>query len=91
MYIMNWKLLFTTLAAALSLASCVSTPASRIQKNPALFNSLPPSQKTLVEAGQIAEGMSPSVVFLLLLFFSLVGDGIGYFVSLYKEVLFRLY
>ena len=56
MYIMNWKLLFTTLAAALSLASCVSTPASRIQKNPALFNSLPPSQKTLVEAGQIAEG-----------------------------------
>ena len=28
---------------------------------------------------------------LLLLFFSLVGDGIGYFVSLYKEVLFRLY
>lgn len=64
MYIMNWKLLFTTLAAALSLASCVSTPASRIQKNPALFNSLPPSQKTLVEAGQIAEGMSPPAVFL---------------------------
>ena len=35
-------------------------------------------------------GMS-DIVFLLLLFFSLVGDGIGYFVSLYKEVLFRLY
>ena len=31
------------------------------------------------------------IIFLLLLFFSLVGDGIGYFVSLYKEVLFRLY
>ena len=64
MNIMSWKLLFTTLSAALSLASCVSTPASRIQKNPALFNSLPPSQKTLVESGQIAEGMSPPAVFL---------------------------
>ena len=31
------------------------------------------------------------IIFLLLLFFSLVGDGIGYFVSLYKEELFRLY
>lgn len=31
------------------------------------------------------------VIFLLLLFFSLVGDGIGYFVSLYKEIVFRLY
>ena len=56
MHIMNWKLLFTTMAAALSLASCVSSPASRIQKNPALFNSLPPAQKALVETGQIAEG-----------------------------------
>ena len=37
MYIMSWKLLFTTLSAALCLASCVSTPASRIQKNPAVF------------------------------------------------------
>ncbi len=31
------------------------------------------------------------VVFLLLLFFTLVGDGIGYFTSLYKEITFRLY
>lgn len=31
------------------------------------------------------------IIFLLLLFFSLVGDGIGYFISLYKEILFRLY
>ena len=31
------------------------------------------------------------VVFLLLLFFTLVGDGIGYFVSIYKEITFRLY
>ncbi len=31
------------------------------------------------------------VVFLLLLFFTLVGDGVGYFTSLYKEITFRLY
>ncbi len=31
------------------------------------------------------------VVFLMLLFFTLVGDGIGYFVSIYKEITFRLY
>ena len=31
------------------------------------------------------------IVFLLLLFFTLVGDGIGYFTSLYKEITFRLY
>lgn len=31
------------------------------------------------------------IVFLLLLFFTLVGDGIGYFTSIYKEITFRLY
>lgn len=31
------------------------------------------------------------VIFLMLLFFTLVGDGVGYFVSLYKEIVFRLY
>ena len=31
------------------------------------------------------------VIFLMLLFFTLVGDGVGYFVSLYKQVVFRLY
>ena len=30
------------------------------------------------------------VIFLLLLFLTLVGDGIGYFISLYKEINFRL-
>ena len=39
----------------------------------------------------ILAGIAAVIIFLLLLFFSLVGDGIGYFVSLYKEVLFRLY
>lgn len=31
------------------------------------------------------------IIFLVLLFFTLVGDGIGYFTSLYKEITFRLY
>lgn len=31
------------------------------------------------------------IVFLLLLFFSLVSDGITYFVSIYDEIIFRLY
>lgn len=31
------------------------------------------------------------VIFLLLLFFSLISDGVSYFYSLYKELIFRLY
>lgn len=31
------------------------------------------------------------IVFLLLLFFSLISDGIAYFVSIYKEIMFRVY
>ena len=31
------------------------------------------------------------IIFLLLLFFTLVGDGVGYFTSIYKEITFRLY
>lgn len=31
------------------------------------------------------------IVFILLLFFSLISDGVAYFVSLYKEFIFRLY
>lgn len=31
------------------------------------------------------------IIFILLLFFSLIGDGISYFYSLYKEIAFRLY
>ena len=31
------------------------------------------------------------IVFLMLLFFTLVGDGVGYFTSIYKEITFRLY
>lgn len=31
------------------------------------------------------------IIFLMLLFLSLVSDGVGYFVSLYREIVFRLY
>lgn len=31
------------------------------------------------------------VIFLMLLFFTLVSDGVGYFVSLYREIIFRVY
>ena len=31
------------------------------------------------------------IIFLLLLFFTLVGDAVGYFTSIYKEITFRLY
>ena len=31
------------------------------------------------------------IIFVMLLFFSLISDGIAYIVSLYKEISFRLY
>lgn len=31
------------------------------------------------------------IIFLMLLFFTLVGDGVGYITSIYKEITFRLY
>ncbi len=31
------------------------------------------------------------IVFLVLLFFSLFSDGVGFFISLYKEIMYRLY
>jgi len=31
------------------------------------------------------------ILFLVLVFFSLLSDAVGYFVSLYREVIFRLY
>ncbi len=45
--------------------------------------------KTLIFLFMTAVGMV-IVIFLLLLFLTLVGDGIGYFVSMYKEINFRL-
>lgn len=51
--------------AALALVSCeTTTPATRIQENPAMFSQLPEKQQQLVRAGRIAHGMSPSAVYL---------------------------
>lgn len=46
--------------------------------------------KTLAVLLATAAGMLV-IVFLLLLFFSLISDGIAYFISLYKEAVFRFY
>lgn len=51
--------------AMLLLSSCsVSTVASRIQEQPQIYASLSPPQQALVQSGNIAEGMSPSAVYL---------------------------
>lgn len=46
------------------LASCSSTPQSRIQKNPEMFLRLSKKQQTLVSEGRIDRGMSPPAVYL---------------------------
>ncbi len=47
-----------------ALVSCSTTPASRIQDNPAIYNSLPQEDKQLVTMGQIRTGMTQQAVFL---------------------------
>lgn len=46
------------------LGSCASTPQSRIEANPALYQGLSGTHKSLVSQGKIAEGMSPEAVFI---------------------------
>lgn len=49
----------------LSLAACQTpTPANRIAEHPAMFQSLPAEQQTLVQQGQICQGMKADAVFL---------------------------
>lgn len=49
----------------LVLANCASsTPTSRIQKNPAIFDSLTSKDKELVSQGRINKGMNKKAVFL---------------------------
>lgn len=55
----------TVLLLALPLGGC-STPQSRIERHPALFDALPAEQQTLVRAGQIAIGMPEDAVRLAL-------------------------
>ncbi|MDO4817111.1 MAG: hypothetical protein Q3986_01635 [Akkermansia sp.] len=50
---------------ALGVASCESaTPASRIQANPVIFNSLPEQHRQLVQQGLICQGMGQNAVML---------------------------
>ena len=51
---------------ALVLSNCSSTPTSRIEQNPEIYNALGVREQELVSNGQIAEGMSPGGVFLAL-------------------------
>lgn len=51
--------------AAVALSSCQSsTPAARIEANPALFRSLPAEHQQLVQRGQICSGMNKDAVML---------------------------
>lgn len=52
------------LAGSAILASCASTPESRIEKNPAAYAALSSSQKDLVVQGKIVEGMPKNGVYL---------------------------
>ena len=56
--------LLTIPLLALLLASCSSTPQSRIEKNPTLYNELSKEHQELVRIGQIDEGMTKPAVFL---------------------------
>lgn len=59
------KLLFLAPLVALLFASCsVNTPATRIEKNPAIYNDLTTNHQALVRAGKIENGMTPTAVFL---------------------------
>lgn len=54
-----------TLAAAFTCVSCTSSsPATRIEKNPTMYDRLSSSQQALVDKGQIKQGMSKEGVFL---------------------------
>lgn len=62
---MRVPFLCVTFCAAILLSACSSvTPATRIEENPAVFAALSPQEKTLVQKGEIAEGMSPDAVYL---------------------------
>lgn len=48
--------------ALLGLAGCVSTPESRIKKNPALFASFPADAQARIQKGEVAIGFTPDMV-----------------------------
>ena len=61
---MNARLNLPAALCACLLASCTAPVARRIEKNPALFNSLNDRQKALVQRGGIEEGMGKDAVWL---------------------------
>ncbi|MDQ8192399.1 hypothetical protein [Roseibacillus persicicus] len=64
---MKFILPLASLLTVLLFTSCGSTnTASRIEKNPQIYNSLTTREQELVSQGQIEEGMPPGAVFLAL-------------------------
>ena len=57
------KFLLPVLAVVL-LASCASTPESRIQKNPDLFNSFPPEAQEKIKKGDVEIGFTQDMVLM---------------------------
>lgn len=57
---MNLRLPFACLI--LALAGCATTPAERIEKNRAAFDSWPPGVQTMVRAGDVAPGFTAEQV-----------------------------
>ncbi|EIQ00047.1 hypothetical protein OpiT1DRAFT_04584 [Opitutaceae bacterium TAV1] len=55
--------LFVVLLVALGLAGC-SSPQRRIEKNLALFESLPAEQQELIKQGKVGLGFTPEMVLL---------------------------
>ena len=49
---------FVCLGVAVLMAGCVSTPASRIKKDPGLFASVPPEIQAKVKLGQVEVGFT---------------------------------
>ena len=61
---MNRYRMLLAAGSALFLASCSSNVASRVEKNPAIYQKLPPNERNMVNQGQIERGMSKEAVFL---------------------------
>ncbi len=60
----HMKTLLYILPLVAVLASCSTTPATRIQRNPGIYAKLSPKHKELVRQGKIVRGMRPPAVFL---------------------------
>lgn len=57
-----WAAPAAVLLAGLVLASGCSTPASRIKRQQALFESLPPDTQALIREGKVGIGFTPEMV-----------------------------